>query len=934
MEPRTSLMDTSKEPPREQYSMILNKVRLNDFISHKNTELNLGYGINVVVGPNGAGKTSILDAISFALFNDYSNRGRKENLINSRAKKCGAAVEFTEGGIKYTAEWSMERNKSAKGSLYRMQNGERTLLAQGGNAVVTEIEKVLGIDKSMFLQSIYVRQGEIEELVTAKPADRKTLISKLLGVEDLQRAWENLRSVIDEFEGSSKRLEGELAQKSAIEADKRKYIAASRESHGLLQARQVELQEIEKSITGLQTLLDQLKESKKTFGKLDKERSVIEKDAENAKEKLKNEQIEVDTAVMAEERIKSLEDEVGKLQFLEGYVTCLSQKQRLELQLERVREKLGNLDRLEKSLQENEENHGLCMEKEKLLKEKNIERKAIEGAGVLLENIRKQVLQLEKGEQRKSDELEKDLGGWTKVLGEQVTIESFESLVESKRKEFQGFSDELGAKVDDFKKQIGILENKKKELEDSISKLGSSEAEVVTCPICETDLSSDRVTKLLDKFRTEKAAIEGELSKLKANLEETDEDKKQADERLRKADSLDTDKINGISEELKEAKTKLVEQRTDLQRLEKQVEALKKLDEELAKLETEKSGLEEAYNEFESAKRELSKLPSRQEINVEMEPVLATLESVSEQLKETVSNLGYEPEKPEKELASLRLKKQEYDQNISIARRRPELELSIERTRQDLREKEQKLNETSEAIRKLAYDEEEHRQKETEFDAAKGRKSDLKEEISGIVAQKKAADNEAAECDRKLEALKDKEKEKKAVDGFIRLLNKIRSAYGKDGVQKMIRAKAKPLLERSTRDLFERFNLAYSDIKIDDDYNIAVLGPGGEQQIDQISGGERVALAIALRLAIAQVLSGRVETIIMDEPTTHLDEERRKELVNILSSFFREGGRIIPQMLIITHHPEIVDVADVIYIIRKEDGYSIAECGPLLKETA
>jgi len=80
-------------------------------------------------------------------------------------------------------------------------------------------------------------------------------------------------------------------------------------------------------------------------------------------------------------------------------------------------------------------------------------------------------------------------------------------------------------------------------------------------------------------------------------------------------------------------------------------------------------------------------------------------------------------------------------------------------------------------------------------------------------------------------------------------------------------------------------------------------------------------------LAIAQVLSGRVETIIMDEPTTHLDEERRKELVNILSSFFREDGRIIPQMLIITHHPEIVDVADVIYTIKKQDDYSIAESG-------
>jgi exonuclease SbcC len=63
----------------------------------------------------------------------------------------------------------------------------------------------------------------------------------------------------------------------------------------------------------------------------------------------------------------------------------------------------------------------------------------------------------------------------------------------------------------------------------------------------------------------------------------------------------------------------------------------------------------------------------------------------------------------------------------------------------------------------------------------------------------------------------------------------------------------------------------------------------------------------------------------MDEPTTHLDEERRKELVNILSSFFREGGRIIPQMLIITHHREIEEVADVVYVVSKKEGYSTTE---------
>lgn len=914
--------------------MILNKVKLHDFISHRNTELDLGYGINVVVGPNGAGKTSILDAISFALFNDYSNRGRKENLINSRAKKCGAAVEFVEGGIKYAAEWSMERDKSAKGNLYRMQNGDRTLLAQGGSAVVAEIEKILAMDKSMFLQSIYVQQGEIEELVMAKPAVRKELMSRLLGVEDLQKAWENFRYVIDEFEGSSKRLEGELAQKSTIEADKRKYIAASRDSEGSLQSKKKELQQVENRISGLQTLLDQLKESKRAFDKLDKEKSVIEKAVENDKEKLGREQGELDEAMKAEEKIKGLEAEVGKLGFLEEYVAALSQKREQESQRRRLKEKLDNLDRLEKTLRENEVDHELCLEKERLLKEKAGTRKKLEGASDALERLLRRIRQIEKEEQKKNAELDKELAKWIEVLGEEVTIENFETALENKKKELRSAADELGRKVDETRKQVGALENKEKELDSSLSKLEQSKAEVMKCPTCETELSVDRIAQLLDKFGSERAATKTELQKLAADLEGIAGSRKQADERFRKADQLDTEKIRGLNEEQKEKRGNIEEQKLEAKELENQADALEELDNELANLESEKTRLQEAYHEYESAKRELAKLPSREQINVEMEPVLVALESISQQMKTALSNLGYEPEEPEEELRLLRPKKQEYDQNISMARRRSELELSVERIRQILREKEQKLGETNEAITKLAYDEEKHRQKEAEFDTEKGCKSDLKEEIGGLVAQKKAADNEAAECDKKLKALKEKEGEKQVVDSFIRLLNKIRTAYGKDGVQKMIRARARPLLERSTRDLFERFNLAYSDIKIDDDYNIAVLGSGGEQQIDQISGGERVALAIALRLAIAQVLSGRVETIIMDEPTTHLDEERRKELVNILSSFFREGGRIIPQMLIITHHPEIVDVADVIYTVKKENGYSIAESGALLRETA
>ena len=225
----------------------------------------------------------------------------------------------------------------------------------------------------------------------------------------------------------------------------------------------------------------------------------------------------------------------------------------------------------------------------------------------------------------------------------------------------------------------------------------------------------------------------------------------------------------------------------------------------------------------------------------------------------------------------------------------------------------------------MKYDQTEHKNVKENFEYSSQALGDLKIEIAIKEQALKGLSGELEEVGKELHVLEEKASEKKTVDNYIGTLQSIRDAYGKEGIQKLIRDRAKPLLERKTRDLFERFNLSYSDIKLDEDYNISVIGPLGVQDIDQISGGERVALAIALRLAIAQVLSGRIETLIMDEPTTHLDEERRKELVNILNSFFREGGRIIPQMLIITHHSEIEEVADTIYSVKKTDGYSTVE---------
>ena len=905
--------------------MILNKVKLENFISHKNTEIELGYGINVVVGPNGAGKTSILDAISFALFNDYSNRGKKEKLINDRAKKCKVGICFTEAGISYDAEWSIERKGSAHGSLFRMVDGQRKLLVKDGErSVVPEIQKVLGFDKNMFMQSVYVRQGEIEKLVTSTPGDRKELISRLLGVEELEIAWEGIKSVIQVYREKQIALKTELDRKPVVEKTKRDYETKAAELEALISSKKKNLSEVESELKCLQTVLDDMKNTKKQFENYDKEKRVIEGNIENLKQKVEREKEELDQAVAAEEVVKKLENSIAQLPFLEDYIDHLTEKEKQELALSSYSAKLEEVKQLKKTLEDAAKDHEGYLEKEKLIADKLKARKNYEGAEASLTKAKKQLKQIAEEKISKQSNLAKELEKASKAIDEPVSIDNVELILERKKQEYQKTVQELESRTAETNGIISVLTQRLKDLDENLSKFASSK-EIKSCPTCEAELTTERLNQLVNKYSLEKTESESKKSKLQNVLNEAISSLEQTKRKAKKADAIDPERIRTLATEFEEAKSRITLQENEIKEIEQQAEALRQLDLTIEELEGGKKSLEDAYQEFDSAKRGLEKLPAQEEIEKQITPITKALGNISGLIDVSLEKLGYKPQEPPKDLKELRKKKETYDQKLPLSMKKTEYESILQKTKEEISIVNGKHADLIQAIEKLGYLEKEHEKQQAAYDSKKDALGSLEKEVVKLNQAKTSAEEEARRCGEELQALEKKAAEKKKVENFIGKLNQIRDAYGKDGIQKTIRSRAKPLLERSTRDLFERFNLSYSDIKIDDDYNIAVIGASGEKDIDQISGGERVALAIALRLAIAQVLSGKIETIIMDEPTTHLDEQRRKELVNILSSFFREGGRIIPQMLIITHHTEIEDVADTIYTVRKEEDYSIAE---------
>ena len=57
-------------------------------------------------------------------------------------------------------------------------------------------------------------------------------------------------------------------------------------------------------------------------------------------------------------------------------------------------------------------------------------------------------------------------------------------------------------------------------------------------------------------------------------------------------------------------------------------------------------------------------------------------------------------------------------------------------------------------------------------------------------------------------------------------------------------------------------------------------------------------------------------SLFLDEPTTNLDDERRKSLVKIISDAFREGVGPSVSNLIITHDAQILKIPMLIDIYR------------------
>jgi len=164
------------------------------------------------------------------------------------------------------------------------------------------------------------------------------------------------------------------------------------------------------------------------------------------------------------------------------------------------------------------------------------------------------------------------------------------------------------------------------------------------------------------------------------------------------------------------------------------------------------------------------------------------------------------------------------------------------------------------------------------------------------------------------------------VKDYISQINEIQeNLFNRDGsVATSLRSWALNTISAKASEYLNMLNTKIQRIELSEktrDVSITCYSKNTIFDLESLSGGEQVSIALALRLGMTQLLgSSNLNFIILDEPTMFLDEERRRSLVKVLSqlSDITNSLKSTLQFIIITHDSEIFEDSSVEQIFKFE----------------
>ncbi|MDK2783493.1 MAG: repair protein SbcC/Rad50 [Thermococcaceae archaeon] len=555
--------------------MIIRHIVLKDFLSHKDTTVDFPFGVTVFVGPNGAGKTSILDGIFVALFNHRPRGENWSDVIRRGATSARIELEFEEGGIPYYIVWERRKTGVPIYKLYRADTN--TLIAEGVREVQLQLERIIGLDKDSAINSILIRQGEITSLLDQRPAERKNLIGRLIGLNRLETAWRNMAAVIDHFKDKLREYERLQGEYDYLTKHLEELTIEQQKLQGEIQNLKGQMKLKEEDLARFTKLLQEMEKKKEKYTEISNEINLLNTQLERFLDNLNTALKELKEAEEAKKRAEELLPEVSKLETLEGLLRVINQIKPLKEQRETLERELSRIEQIEQTINETAPLHEEYMQIEETLK-------SIEASISDLQPRKETLISLEKEKELVLNELEKARRKLNEILEKTKAYQTVdkidETLLLKTPDELEREITKLQTTIENYASTLERLRlelkesenarNRVKELEPLIERLSMlKELRELQSQISETKREMERIREILSSIAELREAIEkllpshGEYQRITNELERLHEELDKLREKL--------GHLNAIEGRLKEKETQLHRLEKELEELEREI---------------------------------------------------------------------------------------------------------------------------------------------------------------------------------------------------------------------------------------------------------------------------------------------------------------------------------------------------------------------------
>ena len=230
--------------------------------------------------------------------------------------------------------------------------------------------------------------------------------------------------------------------------------------------------------------------------------------------------------------------------------------------------------------------------------------------------------------------------------------------------------------------------------------------------------------------------------------------------------------------------------------------------------------------------------------------------------------------------------------------REPQMRLEQSRIAQDVMRIQSNLGTLRTRRAQISFAEKEFSELKSEFDRVRLELQESKVAAARAHEQVESATRAMATAQKAVEDLKRKQEELDALQAERRLHEELDRAFS--DLRTDLNFQLRPeLSELASAFLSELTDARYTELELDDQYNIVILEDGIPKPV--LSGGEEDLANLVLRLAISQMIAERAgqsfSLLILDEVFGSLDEARRFNVVELLRGIQDR----FEQVILITH---------------------------------